>query len=92
MTQPQRMTESIHDIPIKKTCCEEHKPRFPYTHSKKSYDVCCIQTSKNHNSNDICIYCYSDIALCLCPCALVLDILCCFPMVFGYCNVKKIKN
>jgi hypothetical protein len=88
MIQPQRMTEYIHDIPIKKTCCEEHKPRFPYTHSKKSYDGCCIQASKNHNSSE----CYSELALCCCPCALVLDILCCFPMIFGYCTVKHPKK
>ena len=86
------MIESIHDIPIKKTCCEEHKPRIPYTYSKKTYDVCCIQTSKNHNSNDECYKCSNEFSLCCCPCALVLDILCCFPMIFGYYAVRHPKK
>ena len=90
---PQIMTETIHYIPVKKTWCQEcqecqeHKPKVPYTHTKKTYDMCCIQTSKNRTSNDYCYQCYSEISMCFCPCALTLDILCCIPMIFGYYTV-----
>jgi hypothetical protein len=90
MNQPQRMSESTHLI--KKTCCEEHKPRFPYTHTEKTCDVCTLYASNFYPNQNECSHCCSELALCWCPCALVLDILCCFPMIFGYCNVKHPKK
>ena len=71
-------------------CCDTHYPRNPYTHVEQSIDYCCIGCNKNgigskhHDpSQNKC----SDNSLCCCPCYLVLDILCCFPMIFGCYNV-----
>jgi hypothetical protein len=94
---PQIMTETIHYIPVKKTWChecQEHKPipKVPYTHTKKTYDMCCIQTAKNHTSNDVCYQCFSEFSVCCCPCALALDIVCCIPMIFGYYTVNPPKK
>ena len=77
---------------MSKSCCETHYPRCPYTHVKQSWDYCCIGCDKpgpgspEHNpSNNAC----SDCGLLCTPCALVIDILCFIPMVFGYYNVQE---
>ena len=87
---PQIKPETIHYIPIKKTWCQEHKPYVPYTHSQKTYDTCCIYSTHKSNSQTNCCYqCYSEIAMCFCPCALTLDIVCCIPMILGYYTVDS---
>lgn len=57
-----------------------------YTHVQKSIDNCCVGCdnsgigSKQHDpAQNSC----NDCGLCCFPCALVLDILCCIPMIFG---------
>jgi hypothetical protein len=74
-------------------CCETHYPRRPYTHTDYAFDMCCIGCdkpgigSKHHNPADN--NCCSDCALFCCPCYLVMDIVCCIPMVFGCWIVEE---
>ena len=82
------MPETIQYIPVKKTWCQEHKPRVPYTHTKKTYEMCCIYSTHNKTTKNGCYQCYSEISICFCPCALALDIICCIPMIFGYYTVN----
>ena len=63
-----------------------------YTHTQQSMDNCCIGCnkagigSKQHDpSQNSC----KDCGLCCLPCALVLDILCCIPIIFGCYTVYK---
>ena len=70
-----------------------HYPRCPYTHSEKSFDLCCIGCdkpgpgAKDHNPGDNSC---DDCALCCLPFNIVQDILCCIPMVFGCYTVEKV--
>lgn len=84
------MEGTINYIPVKQSCCAKHYPRIPYTHCNKTYDVCCLKTINNDKSTfkDGCSTYCTEMALCCCPCALVLDIICCIPMIFGYCKVS----
>ena len=74
-------------IPIKSPFCwENYYPRIPYTHVNYAFDICCIsceETYKNPKSL------FGDLALCLCPCAFLADILCCIPMIFGLYTLKS---
>ena len=88
MSTQLKFDKPSHYIPIKKTYFQKHLPRVPYTHTQKTYDKCGVYSIKNNTSNDTCEQCCSEISLCFCPCAFVLDIVCCFPMIFGYCSVK----
>jgi hypothetical protein len=88
MTDQINCDKPSHFIPIKKTCWQKHHPRIPYTHTQNTYDRCGIYSAKTNTSNDTCCVCCSEMALCCCPCACVIDIVCCFPMIFGYYNVK----
>ena len=73
-------------------CCQEHYPRKPYFHVEQQFDYCCIGCDKpgvgsmEHNpGNNSC----GDCALIFCPCALLMDIICCIPIVFGYWTVQN---
>ena len=71
-----------------KQCC-----KCPYTHTEKSFDLCCVECdkpgigSKDHVPNDNC--CNQCTLLC-CPVAFVLDVLCFIPMYLGYYEVEEI--
>jgi hypothetical protein len=79
MTSEQQHTQYNPDFSMK---CS---PRVPYTHVNGTYDECIIGCNKPYDPANI----NSDsLALCYCPCALVLDILCCIPMIFGCYNLK----
>ena len=59
-------------------------PRIPATHINYLCETCYIECDKPYdpaNPNN------GYMALCLCPCALVLDIVCCIPMIFGYYTI-----
>ena len=59
-------------------------PRIPNTHINYLCETCYIECGKPYypaKPN------HGDMALCLFPCALVADIMCCVPMIFGYYNV-----
>lgn len=84
MTDQIKCDKPSHYIPIKKTCWQKHHPRIPYTHTQNTYDRCGVYLV----TNDSCYLCYSEMALCCCPCALILDILCFCPMIIGCWNVK----
>lgn len=59
-------------------------PRIPILHVCYLCDTCHIACNKAYDpANPDNRY----LALCLCPCALVLDILCCVPMIFGLYNI-----
>ena len=75
--------------PSNKCKCQ---PQIPYTHVQQSMDICCIGCdrpgigSKYHDpSKNSC----NDMCLCCCPCALILDILCFCPMIFGCYTVEN---
>jgi hypothetical protein len=59
-------------------------PRIPATHINYLCETCYIECNKPydpaHPKN-------GDMALCLCPCALLADIVCCIPMIFGYYTI-----
>ena len=58
----------------------KYYPRIPATHINYLCETCYIECDKPYDpANPDC----SDMALCLCPCALVVDIICCIPMIFG---------
>jgi hypothetical protein len=61
-------------------------PRIPYTHVNATYNECIISCNKPYDpaKNN----CYN-FTLCCCPCALVLDIICCIPMIFGCYNLQN---
>ena len=77
-----------------KIWCPKHYIRCPYTHTQQVFDLCCIGCEKpgagssDHNPYDNSC---TDLALCCIPCAFLADIICCFPMVFGYCVVGNHK-
>ena len=69
-------------------------PRIPYTHVQQSIDNCCIGCDKpgiGSNDHDPSQNSCKDFDLCCFPCSLVLDILCCIPMIFG-CYIVKNPN
>ena len=82
------MSQPIHFIPEANEANEPSEkkcyPRIPNTHIHYLCDTCYIACDKAYDpakpDN-------RDMALCLCPCALVLDILCCIPMTFGYYTI-----
>jgi hypothetical protein len=71
--------------PIEETQEKKCVTRIPNTHIHYLCDTCYIACNKPYDpakpDN-------RDMALCLCPCALVLDILCCIPMTFGCYNIE----
>ena len=74
-------------------CCKEGYPKCPYTRTEKTFDYCCIGCdkpgigAKDHDPGN---NSWDDCALCCCPCAFVIDVICYIPMIFGYCTVEKI--
>lgn len=76
----------------KNKCCNVHKPRCPYTFTEQALDYCCIGCDKpgiasaEHDPADN--RC-SDCAIVCVPCTIIVDILCCIPLIFGYITVDK---
>ena len=64
-------------------------PRIPYTHVNATYNECIISCNKPYDpaKNN----CYN-FTLCCCPCALVLDILFCIPMILVVIIYKILIN
>lgn len=65
--------------------CKNHLT-IPNTHINYLYQTCYINCNKPYdpaNPNN------GDLALCLCPCALVADIVCCIPIIIGCWNIKN---
>ena len=70
----------------------QYYPRIPYTHAQQSMDYCCIGCDKpgiGSNQHDPSDNSCNDMCLCCCPCALILDILCFCPMMFGCYTVEN---
>lgn len=64
-------------------------PRIPDTHINYLCETCYIECDKPYdpaNQN------YGDMALCCCPCALILDIICCIPLICGCYNITIPKK
>lgn len=82
-------------IENKKTKLCKYECKWPYTHIAKQIDYCCIGCNKSgigSNEHDPSENSCNDNALCCCPCALVLDILCFIPMCLGYYNLTNPNN
>lgn len=68
-------------------CCEnrcpKHYPRYPYFLTDEIFDECCAQCDKpGIGSAD---FQGGECSPCICcPCALIVDILCCPFMIFGF--------
>jgi hypothetical protein len=66
--------------------------KFPYTHTEKIFDICCLECdkpgigSKEYIPNNTC----NDCALLCCPVSFVLDILCFIPLCLGCYEIKEI--
>ena len=80
------MSEYV-EVSTKKNCYL----RIPNSHIHYLCETCYIECKKAYDPEKNIIY-NRDMALCLCPCALVLDILCCIPMIFGYYTITIPKN
>ena len=97
ITPNQIISESTPIIPneyesIKKShkCCQKYYPRLPYTHLNYLIDDCInmwklpsidLGVSSPHPTDKL-IFCF--------PCALVGDVLCCIPMIFGCYKIEYI--
>ena len=64
-------------------------PRIPNTHVHYLFENTCIACSKPYDPASPNI---DDCSLILCPCALVLDVVCCIPMIFGLYNITLPTN
>jgi len=71
-------------------CCEKYYPRLPYTHLSYLLDDCIKMWERPSIDLGISSPHPTDKLIFCCPCALVSDVLCCIPMIFGCYKIEYI--
>ena len=92
MCSSENKNKSENDIHDNNSASQLKCTLLPYTNVKKTFDLCMIGCEKpgiGSNEHDPSDNSCGDCALCCCPCALVLDILC---IPFMCCGIYKVKN
>lgn len=92
MTKNNSENSNIKKVSCCENCKKYHYPRYPYTLTEQACDYCCIGCDKpglGSNAHDPYNNSCSDCALLCVPCTIVIDIICCCPRIFGFCEVTK---
>ena len=85
------MEPPVVTIEPKSSCCSNHYPRIPYTHTQEACDKCeSICDEPGLGSSEFKGGNMNDCPLCCIPCTLISDIICCIPMLFGCYNIKRV--